>query len=83
MGVKFKSLSGRDLVSIFALYGFVAISQSGSHVKLRRISVSGSETLIIPSHNKLPKGTLRAIFGQATQYIPRVELHQHFYTSGQ
>jgi predicted RNA binding protein YcfA (HicA-like mRNA interferase family) len=38
MGVKLKSLSGRELVSIFEQFGFGAISQNGSHVKMRRMS---------------------------------------------
>ena len=81
MGVRLKHLSGRDLVLIFETFGFAAVSQKGSHVKMRRMSISGSETLLIPFHNTIPKGTLRAIFGQATRFIPRDELHPHFYTA--
>ena len=81
MGAKLKTLSGRELISIFEQFGFAAISQNGSHVKMRRISVSGSETVIIPFHGKIPKGTLRAIFGQATRFIPQADLHPHFYTA--
>lgn len=81
MGAKLRVLSGRDLVSVFERFGFVAVSQKGSHVKMRRISIAGTETLTIPYHNEIPKGTLRTIFGQAVRYIPIVELHPHFYNS--
>jgi predicted RNA binding protein YcfA (HicA-like mRNA interferase family) len=81
MGAKLRVLSGRALVSIFEQFGFVAVSQNGSHVKMRRISIAGMETLTIPYHNEIPKGTLRAIFGQAARSIPRENLHPHFYSS--
>ena len=48
---------------------------------MRRMSVSGSETIIIPFHGKIPKGTLRAIFGQGVRFIAKDDLYQHFYTS--
>lgn len=81
MGAKLRSLSGRDLVAIFEQFGFAAVSSNGSHMKLRRMTPFGSQTLVIPLHAELPKGTLRAIFGQATRFIQRDELHPYFYTS--
>jgi predicted RNA binding protein YcfA (HicA-like mRNA interferase family) len=81
MGAKLRMLSGRGLVSILEQFGFVAVSQNGSHVKMRRVSIAGAETLTIPYHNKIPKGTLKAIFNQASRYIPATDLYQHFYNS--
>ena len=81
MGAKLKTLSGRELIAIFEQFGFAAISQNGSHVKMRRVSVSGSETIIIPFHGKIPKGTLRAIFGQGARFIAKDDLYPHFHTS--
>jgi len=81
MGAKLRTLSGRELVAIFEQFGFSVISQHGSHVKMRRYSIAGSETLVLPAHNRIPKGTLRAIFGQAARFVPRDELFSHFYTS--
>ena len=81
MGAKLKTLSGRELVSIFEQFGFAAVSQNGSHVKMRRMSISGSQTIIIPFHNKIPIGTLRAIFGQGTRFVAKDDLYQHFHTS--
>jgi hypothetical protein len=46
---------------------------------LRRAGPDGDETLIVPNHSPIAKGTLRAIFSQASRYIPERELHPHFY----
>jgi hypothetical protein len=37
--------------------------------------------IIIPAHNRIPKGTLQAIFSQAAHFVPRGELYSHFYTA--
>lgn len=73
-----KVLTGEDLVAIFQRFGFVVIGGS-KHLKLRRTTSAGQETLVIPNHNPIAKGTLRAIFLQATHYIPQSELRPHFY----
>jgi len=79
---KLKVLSGKEVVKIFSKFGFEIISQRGSHVKLRRILSDGTkQTLTIPLHNELDKGTLRAIFRQALRYIPEKELKSYFYTN--
>jgi hypothetical protein len=65
-----KVLTGEDLVAIFARFGFVVVGGS-KHVKLRRSSPVGDETLVIPNHDPIAKGTPRAIFLQASHYIPQ------------
>lgn len=78
---KLKSLSGDELITVFSRFGFEIISQKGSHVKLRRVLRKGiRETLTIPRHKELDKGTLRAIFRQALKYIPEGDLKAYFYT---
>ena len=80
MSPKIKRLSGRQVIAIFERFGFEAVSQRGSHVKLRRIAKSGAkETLTIPNHEELDTGTLRAIIRQASKYIPSEELRPEFY----
>ena len=81
MGVKLKTLSGSEVLAILERFGFVGISQNGSHAKLRRMTIAGSQTLIVPLNNPLPKGTLKAIFSQASRYVPQENLHEYFYTS--
>jgi predicted RNA binding protein YcfA (HicA-like mRNA interferase family) len=81
MGVKLKTLSGEDVIAIFERFGFVAIAQTGSHVKLRRMNSHMVETLVIPSHSTISKGTLKAIFNQARRYIPSESLREHFFSA--
>lgn len=77
---KLKTLSGRDVLKILSRFGFKVVSQRGSHVKLRRVLSDGTkQTLTIPLHEEMDKGTLRAIFRQALRYIPEEDLKPHFY----
>jgi len=79
---KLKALSGSELVIIFISFGFVVASQKGSHLKLLRIlHGTGRQILTVPNHRELDKGTLRAIFRQATRYVSENELAPHFFTS--
>lgn len=39
----------------------------------------GEETLLVPERNPIPRGTLKAIFNQASEYISKSELQKHFY----
>lgn len=78
---KLKTLSGEDLLRIFEMFAFQLFTQRGSHVKLRRVLASGvRQTLTIPLHREVDKGTLRAIYRQALRFIPESELRPHFYT---
>ena len=81
MGVKPEALSGEDVVAILERYGFVVHSQKGAHIKMRRQSAGLTETLVIPLHDTLAKGTVKGIFNQASHYIPSAELHPQFYNS--
>lgn len=76
---KLKVLSGGEVVRILQQFGFTIAGQKGSHVKLRRITQSGKQTLTIPMYQELDRGTLRAIYQQALRYISEEELSPHFY----
>jgi predicted RNA binding protein YcfA (HicA-like mRNA interferase family) len=77
---KLRVLSGKEVVKILSKYGFEVVSQRGSHVKLRRILPEGiKQTLTVPLHDELDKGTLKAIIRQASRYIPEEDLKPHFY----
>jgi len=81
MPPRLKILSAKEVVSIFEEFGFKTLSQRGSHIKLRRATMEGlRETLIIPDHKELDKGTLKAIIRQASKYIPVDSLYPHFYS---
>jgi len=68
------------VLSIFAKFGFSVLSQKGSHVKIRRLTASGSkESLTIPIHDELDTGTLKAILRQAGRFVSEAELRKYFY----
>lgn len=81
MGAKPKILSGEDVIAILERYGFAVHSQKGAHIKMRRQSAGLTETLVIPLHDTLAKGTVIGIFNQASKYITVAELRPHFYNS--
>ena len=78
---KARVLSGPDVVKIFESFRFEVASQRGSHIKLRRILTDGTrQTLTVPNHRELDRGTLMAIYRQALRYIPEDELAPHFFS---
>lgn len=79
---RLRRLSGSEVIRVLEQFGFTVHAQRGSHVKLRRVGSTGEkQTLTIPRHRELDTGTLRAIFRQASRYIPTEELWPYFYTS--
>ncbi|OGU58580.1 MAG: hypothetical protein A2X64_04985 [Ignavibacteria bacterium GWF2_33_9] len=77
---KLKTLSGSDIIKILAIFGFTIKSQKGSHVKLSRTDGNIEQILTIPHHKELDKGTLKAIFRQASRFISESTLYPHFYS---
>jgi len=77
---KLRDISGKKLVKIFESYNFVVIRQSGSHIKMSRLYVGKNQTLVIPNHFSIAKGTLKEIYTQALGYIPEKELKKFFYS---
>lgn len=75
---KLKKMSGQDVIKVFIALGFLIYKQKGSHVKLRRLINGNKETLTIPNHKELDKGTLKAIIRQATNYISSNDLTKYF-----
>lgn len=79
---KLRVLSGEEVVKIILSFGFKIESQKGSHIKLsRRNNLGERQTLIIPRHKEMDKGTLKAIYKQSLRYIDESELHGHFFTN--
>lgn len=76
-----KRLSAGDVIQVLSTFEFQVVSQRGSHVKMQRYAEGGrKETLTIPNHKELARGTAHAIFKQASAYIPKSDLEPHFYT---
>ena len=69
---KLRVLSGKEVVKILSKFGFEVVSQ--------RILPDGTkQTLTVPLHDELDKGTLKAIIRRASRYIPEEELKPYFY----
>ncbi len=77
---RLKVLSGEDVIKILESFNFKIIAQKGSYVKLHRRVNKLDQTLTIPNHKELNKGTVKAIFNQTSKYITETELRKYFYT---
>jgi len=60
---KLPSISGRACIKALERAGFVVRRQEGSHVILRRTQPFAQR--VVPDHQELDRGTLRAIMRQA------------------
>ena len=56
---KLPQISGKDVVKVLLKIGFKMVSQKGSHAKLVRKTNDQNQSVIIPMHKVLKKGTLR------------------------
>lgn len=75
-----KVLSGKEVVRIFEQFGFSIFNQKGSHIKMRRVLENGSrQTLTVPNHKELDRGTVTSLYRQGTRHISELELRRHFY----
>ena len=73
-------MTARAVLKSLHSFGFDIVATRGSHAKLQRqIETGQRQTLTVPLHNELAPGTLRAIFRQASRFIPEEELRPHFY----
>lgn len=77
MPYKLRQLSGKEVVSIFEKFGYEVKSQNGSHIKMKRLE---SRIILIPNHQVIDRGTLKAIYNQALTMIHENELREFFYT---
>lgn len=76
---KLKTLSSEDIISALESFGFKIAGQKGSHIKLSRHTSVQKQVLTIPNDKNLPKGTIKAIFNQASKFVSQDELKKYFY----
>ncbi len=57
---KLPQVSGKETIKALQKVGFQLVSQEGSHIKLARVLPTGKQTVIVPAHKVLKKGTLRS-----------------------
>lgn len=62
---KLPQISGKNLVKALIKDGWIKHSQRGGHVKMAKSFQIGRETLIIPQHKVIKKGTLSTILKDA------------------
>ena len=67
---KLRVLSAKEVIKFLERNGFVVYGTRGSHTKMKRILNERTQTLTIPLHNEIAKGTLRDIYNQIIEYIP-------------
>ena len=58
-----RNLSGEQLVTALAKYGYVKTRQTGSHIRLTT-TIKGEHHITIPNHSPIKVGTLNQYFGQ-------------------
>ena len=81
MTPRLRRLSARDVLRALTRFDFEVVATRGSHAKLVREPADGTrQILTIPLHRELAPGTLRAIFRQASRYIPEDELRPFFFS---
>lgn len=78
--LKLKILDSQEIINILESFGFEIISQKGSHIKLVKQTTFQRQVLTIPNHKELKRGTIKAIFNQASRFVSSEELEKHFYT---
>lgn len=61
MGSKYPILKPSEIISAISKVGFKFVSQKGSHLKYS----NGINTVIIPNHTEVARGTLKSILFQA------------------
>lgn len=79
MPPKLRRLSGSDVLTVLRRFGFEQVKCRGSHAKLLRALEGNRQILTVPLHRDLDIGTLRAIYRQATRFIPEELLRPHFF----
>lgn len=78
---RLKRLSARDVLAALKNFGFEVVATRGGHAKLRRVTEDQkTQALTLPLHKDLDLGTIRAIYRQATRFIPESELRIWFYS---
>jgi len=62
--IRLPRISGRKVVRALSKIGYENDRQTGSHIVLRQLEYP-HRRLVVPDHNEVAKGTLRAIISQA------------------
>ncbi|MBI3385021.1 type II toxin-antitoxin system HicA family toxin [Candidatus Gottesmanbacteria bacterium] len=70
-----KLYSAKEIIKSLRKAGFEIVSQKGSHIKLRGVKAGKLQTVIVPNHKEIAKGTLSSILNQAN--LTKNELEEY------
>jgi predicted RNA binding protein YcfA (HicA-like mRNA interferase family) len=70
-----RDLSGGELISALARFGYVVTRQRGSHIRLTTVQ-NGEHSVTVPAHDPIKLGTLSAILNDIAEHLDmtKVEL---------
>jgi len=68
---RLRVLSGREVCSILADYGFLEVRRHGSHIVMQKGLAQETITVPVPDHDEVRIGTLQSIIRQSG--VPRKE----------
>jgi predicted RNA binding protein YcfA (HicA-like mRNA interferase family) len=73
-----RDLSGRELASLLARYGYAITRQTGSHLRLTSAVRGPEHHVTIPQHKALSVGTLSGVLTDVAAYLEmdRTELSE-------
>ena len=59
---KLRGISGEIVIKVLCNhFGFMVSGQSGSHVRLSKVTAQGKIGTVVPMHDELKPGTLRSV----------------------
>lgn len=64
-----RDLSGNDLAKLLSRFDYNVVRQTGSHIRLTRLTPEGEFHLTIPAHKELKVGTLADILKEAASQL--------------
>ncbi len=72
MSPKLPVVSGDQLIRALAKFGYVAVRQKGSHLRLRHSTDPQRLPITVPLHNEIAFGTLRRILRDAAVTVEQL-----------
>ena len=59
---KLRGISGEIVIKVLCnRFGFMVSGQSGSHVRLSKVTAQGKIGTVVPTHDELKPGTLKSV----------------------
>lgn len=60
-------VSGYLVIKLLSSIGYVCVRQKGSHITLKKSTVTGEHVIVVPLHDELDKGTLNNIISRVSE----------------